>query len=127
MDTGLTARVATAGVFGTVPQAQPAVQTDVPTELAPPQSVTAPTNTEQTRSDPTRVLRGASLDDLEVVVDPATRGIIYRIVEKQSDKVISQVPDPTAVRLAAYVRAVDEAENHGKREAEASAKLDVQV
>jgi hypothetical protein len=124
MDTGLTAKIAAVGFYGTVPRAQPVVQYGVPTELSPSQSVTPAPNAEQTLSDPAR---GALGGDLEVVVDPATRGIIYRIVEQQFDMIISQVPDPTVVQLAAYARAVDEAEKHGKPEAEASAKLDLQA
>jgi hypothetical protein len=100
----------------------------VPTELAPSQSVTAAADTGAARNDaPRRLPSDPVMHD--VIIDPATREVIYRAVDSRSGAVLSQVPDQVQLQLAAYTQAVQRAVDKGKTwtEAEAQAELDVQI
>jgi hypothetical protein len=100
----------------------------VPTELAPSQSVTASADTAAARNELPRRLPGDPVTH-DVIIDPATREVIYRAVDARSGTVVSQIPDQLQLQLAAYTQAVQRAVARGKTwtEAEAQVELDVQV
>lgn len=130
MDTALTVKpVGNATANGNVRLEPSPLRQAVPTDLAPSQSVTAGVAPAPSRNDASRPAGAAPALTHEVLVDPSTREIIYRVIEKRSGQVISQVPDPVQLQLAAYARAVQRAINAGKSptEAGAQADLDVQV
>jgi hypothetical protein len=105
----------------------PARQT-VPTELAPSQSVTAAAD-----AGARQAVRQAAQDERtttrDIIIDPATREVVFRILDVRTRQVIGQVPGETQLRLAAYTRAVQRALAEGKTptEAQAAAELDLQV
>lgn len=105
MDAGLTIRpIANVAAAESVRTAPGAVTGAVRTELAPSQSVTAPANTGSIRNDlPLNQPDTAR----ELIVDPAAREVIYRVVDVSSGRVVRQVPDEAMLRLRAYTRALE--------------------
>ncbi len=131
MDPGLTVRPVNSVPTAADMRAEPVpVRQAVPTELAPSQSVTATSETTTTRNDAMHpAARSAQATSHEVVVDQATHQVVYRVVDKLSGQVISQVPDSVELQLAAYTRAVQRAVENGKSptDAQVQAELDLQV
>lgn len=74
------------------------VRSAVATELAAPKSVTAPPETSRSTSsaDSSRVR--------EIVLDPHSREVIYRVVDVRSRRVVRQIPEEAMLRLRAYAR-----------------------
>jgi len=130
MDVGLTTRApgTTALISETHPAPLP-VRNAVPTELAPSQSVTAATDSAPARNDATHGADAGPQTTQDVVIDPQTHEVIYRVIDVASGQVVSQVPDQMAVQIAAYTQAVQRAVDKGESltEAEAKADLDLQV
>lgn len=58
-----------------------------------------------------------------VVLDPATREVIFRVVDSRSRQVLKQVPDEALLRMRAYNKAVQD----GKTPADVMTKADFQV
>jgi hypothetical protein len=128
MDTGLTVKpVGNVTANGSVRLEPSPLRQAVPTDLAPSQSVTAGTAPAPPRNDASRPASAPPAMSHDVVVDPATREIIYRVVNKFTGQVVSQVPDPVQLQLAAYARAVERAMNAGKSSTEAGAQADLDV
>jgi hypothetical protein len=129
MDSGLNLRpnlgVAQSG-YGR-PEPLPA-RDAVATVLAPSQSVSQAANAAAARNDKdaARTPTEPSVSH-DVVIDPATREIIYRMVDARSGQIISQVPDAMQLQIAAYTRAVQRGLEHGKTLTEAQAKADLEV
>jgi hypothetical protein len=98
------------------------VRQAVPTDLASSQSVTASTDAAAARNDAAR----SSVTHNVISIDPATRELIYRTITR-SGNVISQVPDPVQLQLAAYAQAVHRAVLQGRTWTEAQAQADLQV
>jgi len=97
MDTGLTLKPApSVAQMGDVRPA--AAPNAVATELAPAKTVTAASNTAQAPA--TNDSRKS-----EIVLDPHSREVIYRVVDVRSRRVVWQVPDEALLRLHAYARA----------------------
>jgi uncharacterized FlaG/YvyC family protein len=110
MDTGIAVR--TVSNVAATDYARPAsapVQQAVKTELDPAKSVTATAPGDQARSD---LLSGraASLDR-QVVIDPQTREVIFRIMDTRTRQVVRQVPDQALLRMRAYAKALSEGKN----------------
>jgi uncharacterized FlaG/YvyC family protein len=86
----------------------------VQTDLSGAKAVTATNTAGTARNDLQR-----NPDDLQHVVsiDPATREVIFRIIDVRSRQVIRQVPEQALLRMQAYNRAL----NSGKSSAEALA------
>jgi uncharacterized FlaG/YvyC family protein len=105
----------------------PARQT-VSTELAPSQSVTAAADA-GARQAAEQVARNAPTTTRDIIIDSATREVVFRILDVRTRQVIGQVPGETQLRLAAYTRAVQRAIADGKTptEAQIAAELDLQV
>jgi hypothetical protein len=100
MDTGVTIRpnanVAVQSYApATVASPDPATTTDLPAAKA----VTATSATTQTRNDTPATTH-------EVLIDPATREVIYRVIDVRSRQVVRQVPDEALLRTRAYAQAI---------------------
>ncbi len=112
MDTGITIR----------PNPN-AVQPDhAPTPVAPAESTTTELPAAKTVT-PITTRNDLPATTHEVVIDPATREVIYRIIDVRSRQVIRQVPDEALLRVRAYARALA----NGQTPAQAAAQADLQV
>jgi len=105
----------------------PARQT-VSTDLAPSQSVTAAADA-GARQAAEQAARNERTTTRDIIIDSATREVVFRILDVRTRQVIGQVPGETQLRLAAYARAVQRAIAEGKTptEAQIAAELDLQV
>jgi uncharacterized FlaG/YvyC family protein len=101
------------------PAPAPVVQA-VQTDLSAAKTVTASNTSGATRNDVQR-----NPDDYQHVVsiDPATREVIFRIIDVRSRQVIRQVPEQALLRMQAYARAL----NSGKNTAEALAQANIEA
>jgi uncharacterized FlaG/YvyC family protein len=111
MDTGLTIRPtgAAAQQSSVRPEPAPARQT-VATELAPSQSVTASANSAAARNDEQKSAALQAQTTREIVLDPHSREVIFRVRDERSGRVVRQVPDEALLRLRAYQRAIADGE-----------------
>jgi len=119
MDTGVTIRPnANVAAQSYVPAAaaspDPATTTDIPQSKA----VTAASASTETRNDTPATTH-------EVLIDPMTREVIYRVVDVRSRQVVRQVPDEALLRSRAYAQAIANGDNPMKALNEAD--LDVQA
>jgi hypothetical protein len=122
MDAGLTIRP-TAGVAETAqvrPEPIPA-RGAVSTELAPSQSVLAAANAAAARNHQERAAQQQTTHD--IVIDPAAREVIFRVVDVRSNRVVRQVPDQAMLRMRVYTRAIA----NGETPSEAAAKVDIDM
>jgi len=89
-----------------------AARTDVPTQLPPDKTVTAPDASVQARINPQ-----AETDRLskQVIIDRAAAEIVYRTVDSATSLVIRQYPDEARLRARAYLRAMDIAREDNMR------------
>jgi hypothetical protein len=113
MDPGLTIRP-TANVAETayVRVETPPVRAAVQTTLPPSASVTAtPDASRGTAYDPGRNPPSGQRTTREVVLDPQTRELIYRVIDERSGQVERQVPEAALLRLRAYIRAAERGES----------------
>lgn len=72
------------------------------TELPTANTVTEVAKTASTRNDPAQSDRPIKS---ELVLDPQSNKVIYRVLEADSRRVIWQVPEKAVLRLRAYTRA----------------------
>ena len=76
----------------------------VPTDLSPANTVTAANTTATTnnnaQSDPNAYQN-------TVVIDPATREVVLRVLDARSGQVVRQIPDQAMLRMQAYAQALD--------------------
>jgi flagellar protein FlaG len=107
MDGGLTVRPASVATQSAgVHQDATPVRDAVPTNLAPSQTVTAATKTNEARQD---ALQSDSADPSyvrKIVLDAHSREVIYQVLDVQSRRVVRQIPDEALLRLRAYNRAL---------------------
>lgn len=80
----------------------------VPTELPPAKVVNPAANTLAIRNDPA-LTQSATTHD--VIIDPASREVIYRVLDANSRQVLRQVPDQALLRMRAYTRALEKGES----------------
>jgi hypothetical protein len=108
MDTGLTLKSVANPAQMSDPRPDAAARAAVATELAPAQAVTAANGTSNTQAtDDSRVR--------QIILDPHSREVIYRVVDVRSRRVVRQVPEEAMLRLRAYTRA-----SLGKRNSDGS-------
>lgn len=103
MDSGLIIRptgVAQANYVRPEPSVRQAVQTD----LAPAQSVTASAEASAPRTESARPVPQPTTAR-DIVIDAASREVIFRTVDVRSGRVVRQVPDEALLRLKQYLRA----------------------
>jgi uncharacterized FlaG/YvyC family protein len=111
METGLTTRPSGAGAQQSIarPEPIPTRQT-VATELPPSQSVNASAESGNARNDGAKPLAAQAQITREIVLDPHSREVIFRVRDERSGRVVRQVPDEALLRLRAYQRAIAEGE-----------------
>ncbi|MFL4980402.1 MAG: flagellar protein FlaG [Xanthobacteraceae bacterium] len=118
MDSGLTIRP-----IGQVTQPGPArpdpppIAHAVATTLAASQSVTAVADSAASRNNAEhqpQYAENQSRRSREIVIDAATRDIIYRVINERSGQVVQQIPEEVILRLRAYVRELRERESRDK-------------
>jgi len=97
-----------------------AVVQAVATDLSPAKSVTA---TEVAADISSNVNGNPSIYQNSVVIDPATREVVLRIVDQRSGQVVRQIPDQALLRMQAFTRAL----NNGKTPAQAESLTDFQT
>jgi uncharacterized FlaG/YvyC family protein len=124
MDTGLTIRPATGtSQFGIREEALPLPKAE-PTELAPSKAVLATKDTNKTEATPgspkRRDDKAASVFgdinedpafETQVIFDTQSREVIYRMIDVNSQRVVTQFPDNALLRLRAYSRAIENGES----------------
>lgn len=111
MDTAFTSKssapVATAALVR--PDAPP-VREAVSTELAAPKAVTAVTNAASSNAPSSNlsneVAQRAAPFTREILIDPQSREVIFRVIDVRSRQVVRQVPDEALLRMRAYTRAI---------------------
>lgn len=59
----------------------------------------------------------------EVILDPATREVVFRVIDQRSRQVLRQVPDEALMRMRAYNKALQE----GRTPADVMSRADVQA
>jgi uncharacterized FlaG/YvyC family protein len=111
MDTALTSKPpAPAATTAFVrPDVQP-VREAVATELAAPKAVTAVTNAVSgntaTKASANDVAQRAAPFTREILIDPQSREVIFRVIDVRSRQVVRQVPDEALLRMRVYTRAI---------------------
>lgn len=106
MDAGLTIRPIANVAAADVVRAAPAATAEaVRTQLTASQSVTAAAASEAPRNDPQKPTGDPELTR-EVLIDPAAREVIYRVVDVGTGRIVRQVPEEALLRLRAYTRAL---------------------
>jgi hypothetical protein len=103
MDSGLTIRpVAIGAETAFARAATPELRAAVATTLSPSQSVTAAAETNGSAGYDPALSQNLTR---EVILDPQTREVIFRVIDVRSGQVQRQVPDAALMRLRAYLRA----------------------
>ena len=107
MDAGLTIRP-NSGAMPTAALARPAAapapaQQTVPTDLPAAKTVTAAQNATPLRNDLKRAEESLTRD---VVLDPQTREVVYKVIDTRFRQVVRQVPSEALLRMRAYTRAI---------------------
>ena len=122
MDPGLTIRpTGTVAPMSYVrPEAAP-VREAVATELTAARSVTALADTTAPRNDLARAAYAQPTQAREIVLDPHSREVIYRVVDVRSGRVVRQVPDEAIMRLRAYNRAIADGASPNEAKADVEA------
>jgi uncharacterized FlaG/YvyC family protein len=105
MDAGLTVKpIGTAQAGYTKPEPLP-VRAAVATDLAPSQTVTATQDgSATTTGDPSRNLSSRVPTTHEILIDPQTREVIFRVISSRTGQVIRQAPEEAMLKLEAYNR-----------------------
>jgi len=126
MDSGLTVRPAgVAAQAATVRPDTAPVRDAVPTNLAPPQTVTASTKPNETRQDPVQAGTSDPSYVRKIILDAQSREVIYQVLDVGSGRVVRQIPEEATLRLKAYVRAL--ANGATPNQAQAQVDIDVQA
>ena len=124
MDSGLTVRPAGISAQATGVRAEaPPVRDATPTNLAPPQTVTAPTKPNETRQDPVPAGTSDPSYVRKIILDAHSREVIFQVLDASSGRVVRQIPDEAMLRLRAYTRALAQ----GSSPNEAQADLDLEA
>jgi hypothetical protein len=121
MDTGLVVKAAVGAVHADYARPAPApVQQAVPTDLSPGKSVTVASEVTAPRNDMPRPQDTFTHD---VLLDPQSREVVYRVIDVRSRQVVRQIPEEAFLRMRAYSRAIasgqspQEAQNHADLQA----------
>jgi len=115
MDSGLTVRPAGISAQATGVRVEaPPVRDATPTNLAPPQTVTASSKANETRQDPVQTGTSDPSYVRKIILDAHSREVIYQVLDAKSGRVVRQIPEEAMLRLRAYNRAALEKED-GKR------------
>jgi hypothetical protein len=83
------------------------IQHAVATELAPGKAVSAVPNIPSLRQDP---LAAQDAQSRVTLIDPATREVIFRVMDTRTHQVVRQMPDQALLRMRAYAKALQRGE-----------------
>jgi hypothetical protein len=84
-----------------------AVVNAVPTELPPSQSVTAADTSTPVRNDlPTHIENDISMSR-QAYYDRSSASMVYQIVNRKTDQVVTQYPEEAVLRRRAYFHSLD--------------------
>jgi hypothetical protein len=86
------------------------------TELPPSKTVTPSAATTPARNDPQSTTH-------EVIIDPQTREVIYRVIDVRSRQVVRQVPDEALLRVRAYTKALASGDSPSKAQSQADLEV----
>jgi hypothetical protein len=116
MDTGITIK-ANAGVV-TQNYAPPIAASPDPaaTDLPASKAVTPAAPTAPARNDVQSTTH-------EVIIDPQTREVIYRVIDVRSRQVVRQVPDEALLRVRAYAQALASGDSPSKAQYQADLEV----
>jgi uncharacterized FlaG/YvyC family protein len=104
-------------VQGYAPQI--AVQSDPnATELPAAKAVTPAAATQTARND-----AQSQSTTHEVIIDPQTREVIYRVIDVRSRQVVRQVPDEALLRVRAYAAALAKGTSPSKAQYQADLEV----
>lgn len=78
------------------------------TELPPAKAVAPVADALPARNDP---LTAANQTMREVILDPRSREVVYRILDARSRQTLRRLPEEARLKLRAYARARDEGES----------------
>ena len=95
----------------------------VATDLSPTKAVTAAETALAARNQPYSPSASSESFQRDVILDPATRDVILRVVDVRSRQVVRQVPDQALLRMHAYARAL--AQGKGTTDALNAANLEI--
>jgi hypothetical protein len=112
MDTRLSGSVPVASV-GTGRSDPVPVRQAVHTDLPPPAAISAQVGADQTRWSKDRRPKETGPDiskkfESSIELDRETGDLIYKVVDPETRKAVSQYPYEATLKLRAYIRAVDE-------------------
>jgi len=111
METGLTIKPVVSVHVAAPVRFDPApAQQAVTTELPAQKSVTAPSAPAPTKAQERRAAEPRA-NARDIVIDAETKQVIYRVINVRSGQVVRQVPEESALRLQAYVRALTEGDD----------------
>ena len=105
MDTGVTIKPNPGVVTQNYAPATPASSDPSTTELPATKAVT-PTGPPSASAPATPVRNDVPSTTHEVIIDPQTREVIYRVIDVRSRQVVRQVPDEALLRVRAYAKAL---------------------
>lgn len=121
MDTGLTTRpTGNPAQTGYVRPEPAPVRNAVPTQLAPSQAVTAAQTAASARLA-TDNPAAQTPETREIILDPASREVIFRVIDVRSGQVTRQVPDQALMRLRAYTRALENGQSLAEAQRQSTA------
>jgi uncharacterized FlaG/YvyC family protein len=120
MGSGLTIQPATqvlqtSAVASSPAKAQHAVESD----LSPAKSVQAAETVAPAHNE---VARAEDLFRHDIIIDPQSREVIFRVIDVRSRQVVRQVPDAALLRLRAYARALADRSSAAAAEHRANVK-----
>ena len=120
MDAGITVKPGAAVVSQTY--APPIAVSNDPnaTELPASKAVTPSVATTPARND---VQSQAQSTTHEVIIDPQTREVIYRVIDVRSRQVVRQVPDEALLRVRAYAAALAKGDSPNKAQFQADIEV----
>jgi|1186.fasta_scaffold33586_2 hypothetical protein len=121
MDTGSIARIPAVPAPSTAPrgdavQAARGVATELPADAAVQQAgEAAATRFDSSRAPGAAVDQGPSeLVRRKVEIDPRTREVVFQVIDRETDRVMRQTPDEAILRLRAYIREMQAAQESAR-------------
>jgi len=117
MDSALSIRPTPTVAEAQVRPEMPPVRSAVPTTLAPSRSVAAaPDSSRSSGYDPAHNPVPQPDVTREIVLDPQTREVIYRVIDVRTGQVERQTPDEALLRLKAYIKALTKGDSPSEAE-----------
>ena len=116
MDAGITVKPNAGVVVQSYAPPMAASSDPTATELPAAKAVTPAAATAPARNDVQSTTH-------EVIIDPQTREVIYRVIDVRSRQVVRQVPDEALLRIRAYARALASGDSPSKAQFQADLEV----